>query len=167
MIGVKFTISPIVTISLILIHLIMLTLVSEIFRPMLLAGVLLGSAVFTSLQLGLIINRWFFYFINLVFLGGVIVVVLFLCSVCSNNKFSSLIKISISQLGVLVVLRFLIRSSSWGGGATNSRSRIFIIIWLYQKGGSLALYFMVLRLLVCIIAVINIAKLDEGPMIKR
>lgn len=148
------------------IHVFILTIISGVYSPILLAGALLIRAILTSIQLGLVINRWFFYFINLVFLGGVIVVVLFLCSVCSNNKLSFISSTRYPQLANLTILLILLRIISWGVGVERWDSRVFIMNWLYQKGGVLSLFIIVIRLLICIIGVINIAKLDEGPIVK-
>ena len=74
------------------------------------AGVLVGIALIRAILLGKLGISWVFYLLALVFLGGVIVVLLFIVSVCANEKFFYGFKFF--NLGTPPLILWAL----WGGG---------------------------------------------------
>jgi hypothetical protein len=137
----------------------------KITSPLSLSGGLLLTAVLTAIFSRVIFSSWFFYFLTLVFLGGVIVIILFLCSICSNKKilFSNTpsLGLLIFSLGLIIAIegglikRIIIKKSR----ATP------VILILYQSNRARLLVFLIGGLILCLIRVIIITKLDQGPLL--
>jgi len=143
--------------------LVILSIRSRATNPLSIAGCLLATAFLTATNLRLILSSWFFYFLTLVFLGGVMVVVLFITSVCSNKKI--LFRNPVTWILLLVFLflillepgcsRFLIKFNSFSGTE---------ILSLYQLESGNFLIMLILALIMCMLRVISISKLDKGPL---
>jgi NADH-ubiquinone oxidoreductase chain 6 len=135
----------------------------KITSPLPLSGVLLFTAILTARFSGILFSSWFFYFLTLVFLGGVMVIVLFLCSICSNKK--------ILFLNMPRLLPFILFPAFFLD--TLNIKRIFIknsfsnpiILSLYQSNSTRLLFVLIGGLILCLIGVIIITKLDHGPLL--
>merc|ERR1712237_294372 len=96
-----------------------------------------------SIIIGIIVIKitlsWFFYLLVLVFLGGVIVLIIYINTLAINEKFF-FIKINLSN---------------------------FISIILYESMNSVSLLFLILYLLLTLICVVKLVKFEYGPLIKR
>lgn len=105
------------------------------------------------------------YLLALVFLGGVIVVLLFIVSVCANEKF--FYKANNSPLGVilfgLISCVFLNKISL----LNESISGTNICLVLYQTEGLFSFVVFMGILVLCIFRVVKISKLESGPLVKR
>jgi len=75
--------------------------VVAVSHPASLAGLLIMAALIVRALLAIYSLRWFFYLLALVFLGGVIVVLLFMVSVCANEKFYSSSISKLKQVGLV------------------------------------------------------------------
>ena len=133
-------------------------------RPLTLSWILLMYSVLVSILLGLSRITWLFYFIILVFLGGVIIVVIFISSVCMNKKLHMDNPFNLIILRVLIILSSIIDhnkivNSSFGGISIGS--------FLYNLDNSILLMFMFIILLAILIAVVIMVKLEVGPLLKR
>lgn len=104
-----------------------------------------------------------FYILALLFLGGVIVVLLFIVSVCANEKFffqpTNLTPLVFIGLRILIVLPFSAKQERF--------SQMNRALTAYQRINSLNFLIMVFRLILCIIRVVKISKLEAGPLVKR
>ena len=136
-----------------------------ITHPVNIAGMLILIALISSLFLGKLIIRWMFYLMALVFLGGVIVVLLFMVSVCANEKFFFKNRRTPAVgVGVWVLARLLLNKTTI---ITEAISGISLPLVLYQREGIFSFIIFMGVLVLCIIRVVKIRKLESGPMVKR
>jgi len=134
-------------------------------HPVTLAGLLLAVSLAGSAILGLIGCRWLFYLLMLVFLGGVIVVLLFMVSICANEKFI-FSGVRYPLLMVVLTLSTLFRLNSTAG-PTGGFSGYLIRLRLYQTDCGIIFIIFMLYLVLCLISVVRISKLEAGPLVKR
>lgn len=131
----------------------------RINHPVIFSLILVFISLILSIFLGKLINIWIFYLLVLIFLGGVIVVILFLVSICSNEKFFKIsFKINFFILIFLLFNCFL---------SIINEINFNIIIKLYIIENVIRFIIFCLILLVCLISVVIIRKLEYGPLVKR
>lgn len=131
------------------------------FNPISLAILLLIISLSTGIILSLTKSTWFIYFLCLVFLGGVIVVVMFIVSICSVNKFEYKKKINIIVILFALFLYSIERELE--GCSIN-----MVILNSFYQNSSLYIYILLISLLIlCIVRVISICKVEKGPISKR
>ena len=137
-------------------------LILSVSRPISLAILLISSAMICSITAGLLFSSWIFYFLILIFLGGVIVVLIFITSVCTNTK----LRPFIINRGLLASLGF-----GWFLCSINIRinnySNLNFCLRIYSLEGLLILVFLILSLLLCMVRVVNVVKLEYGPLVFR
>jgi len=137
----------------------------KVNHPAMLAGLLLVVSLTGSLILGLISCRWLFYLLILVFLGGVIVVLLFMVSICANEKF---ILGSLRGASLLGVASFLaLCGLNTRVGPRLRFSGYHIRLSLYQTDCGIIFLLFMLYLVLCLVRVVRIRKLEAGPLVKR
>ena len=99
------------------------------------------------------------------FLGGVIVILLFIVSVCANEKF---FKPDVSRRGLffwgclflLLMCSPKLKLNQRFNGFQFSRV-------LYEAEGALAFILFMCVLILCLIRVVKIRRLESGPLVKR
>lgn len=137
----------------------------KVNHPVLLAAILILTAFFSSLILGKMLIRWLFYLLALVFLGGVMVVLLFIVSVCANEKFfytsnfNGLILIPRLRLIYLITQPFIRLNTSF--------NRFNITLLLYQSDTALIFISLISILMLALIRVVIVRKMESGPLVKR
>ena len=108
---------------------------------------------------------WLLYLLALIFLGGVIVVLLFIVSICANDKF---IFNKSSMLGVAGLLAFSRRVLTNPTVRFKANfSNYFIGLSLYQSDCGMLFALFIGYLVVCLVSVVSIRKLEAGPLVKR
>lgn len=152
------------TILLILILLISCWIIS-IRHPVRMAGLLILMALAGSIFLGKLVIRWVLYLLALVFLGGVIVVLLFIVSVCANEKFFFKVKRNAAPAVLVWLLRRVLVSKI--SILREGLSGIGTPLVLYQRDGLFRFILFILILVLCILSVVKISKLESGPIVKR
>ena len=134
-------------------------------HPVMMAGVLIAVAIISSMLVGKISISWVFYLLALVFLGGVIVVLLFIVSVCANEKFFYYEGVNLGLfLFVAALTRFFLNKYR---GLRFELKRNILPSLLYQRDAACAFITFIAVLVLCIIRVVKIRKLESGPLIKR
>jgi hypothetical protein len=124
----------------------------------------MGVAFVTSLLLGKLVIRWVFYLLLLVFLGGVMVVLSFIVSVCANEKFFYHPSGGLGLLGALLIGLLLFKVE--GGLETGFRSNR-LGLPLYQLDRSAGFILLMVSLVVCLVSVVRVRKVESGPLVKR
>merc|ERR1712083_838724 len=109
---------------------------------------------------GKLLISWVIYFLFLVFLGGVIVVVLFIVSICNNEKF---IFYPTSHPELFLVLLFFNSSEKLSGGI----SQFQLSYTLYDRSNTAVFMYLMLFLLLCLVRVVRVTKKEYGPLVKR
>jgi len=109
---------------------------------------------------------WFFYLLVLVFLGGVIVLIIYISTLAANEKF--FLSVDIVKRGVRVVVslatiivfyqKYVYVKISSGG---------IIASVLYEGPNTSLLVFLIFYLLLTLVAVVKLVKFESGPLIKR
>lgn len=143
----------------------MSSLVLTVSHPASLAGLLIGVALITRALLGVYSLRWFLYLLALVFLGGVIVVLLFIVSVCANEKFYRTKRVSawlrrVLALGSLLIIQPHLNMRSSFNGFQFSCA-------LYEIEGALSFILFMCILILCLVRVVGVSSLEAGPLVKR
>merc|ERR1719292_22915 len=136
-------------------------------HPLTLAGSLIIYAVVTSGVVGYISCSWIIYMLVLIFLGGVIVLVVYMTTLAANEKF-----ILLKRYGNYFVLGFVLLIGISGiiplGGATRGLAPNRNIVTVIFEPVNATLYmFRVLYLLLALICVVKVIKLEKGPLVIR
>ena len=125
--------------------------------------------IFSSIIIGIICIKinlsWFFFLLVLVFLGGVIILIIYINTLAINEKFF-FYKISNKFLYLIlfIVLAQIIFSKNFFFKINLSN---FIAIGLYESINFISLIFLILYLLLTLICVVKLVKFEYGPLIKR
>jgi hypothetical protein len=125
--------------------------------------------IFYSLLIGvariMIRAPWFFYLLVLVFLGGVIILIIYIRTLAANEKFRAPTSFRV------FILIFIIIGASFTIISYNYRNKtsfnINIVINLYEySNGSLSI-FLITYLLITMICVVKLVKFEKGPLVGR
>ena len=109
---------------------------------------------------------WFFYLLVLVFLGGVIVLIIYIRTLAANEKifFKVTNKMVIFTFLSLIILLFLFLEKN-----LKIKTSIGVIVAgsLYECSNISTLIFLIIYLLLTIVCVVKLVKFESGPLIKR
>lgn len=108
---------------------------------------------------------WFFYLLVLVFLGGVIVLIIYIRTLAANEKFR-LPKFS-NPLRFLVLTGIISILPNISRFRSKSRQSINIVINLYEYSNGRLSIFLILYLLITIVCVVKLVKFEKGPLVGR
>jgi len=133
-------------------------------HPLVLAFLLVGVSIITSVLCCSLSISWFMYMLILVFLGGVIVVILFIVSLCRNEQF---FYNNFLWVGLFIVFFILLRVINLHYKIIQRHSSYKIIIGIYRLDASCAFLFMAIMLLLCLFTAVNLRKVEIGPLVSR
>lgn len=149
----------------IIIRLFFIKILLDLIHPISLGIVL----IFYSLIIGIISiifsTPWFFYLLVLVFLGGVIILIIYMSTLAANEKFI-IPKFNRYLIFILIFFmsRFFINCYNYTiKSSFNSR----IVINLYEYLNRSTLLFLIFYLLITIICVVKLVKFERGPLVGR
>jgi len=108
---------------------------------------------------------WFFYLLVLVFLGGVIILIIYINTLAINEKFF-FYKINHKYLYLFIFI-FLLQIIFYKNFFLKINFSNFISISLYESINLLSLIFLIFYLLLTLICVVKLVKFEYGPLIKR
>ena len=98
------------------------------------------------------------------FLGGVIVLIIYINTLAINEKFFFIKKnFSFIFSSIIILLLFLIRKNNFI--KINTRNSIALLI--YENINFYIMVFLILYLLLTLICVVKLIKFEYGPLIKR
>jgi len=125
--------------------------------------------IFYSLLIGAttIIFRtpWFFYLLVLVFLGGVIILIIYIRTLAANEKF--LMPGSFNYLLPIIIILFRVFILNNYNYAIKSSLNIRIVINLYEYSNRRLSIFLITYLLITIVCVVKLVKFERGPLVGR
>jgi len=136
-------------------------------HPLSLAGGLIFYSILAGALLGSLVFSWLTYLLVLVFLGGVIVLVVYMTTLAANEKLINtrgargglvgflLRRLSLSPLLTLVA-----------SAAELPRTKI-VVISLFEASNTTVYVFRVFYLLLALVCVVKVIKLEKGPLVKR
>nr|QGX06385.1 NADH dehydrogenase subunit 6 [Sphaeronemoura hainana] len=153
---------------------------TQMTHPLAMGIMLLAQTVFISILTGMMTQSfWFSYILFLVFLGGLLVLFIYVTSLASNEMFSMSMKILIpliAGLGSLSLLLLVMDQSFTAMKIMNLESLNISTIFTYQEESinsltklyngptSLITLILVLYLFLALIAVVKITKINQGPL---
>jgi NADH-ubiquinone oxidoreductase chain 6 len=151
-----------------------------IIHPLAIGFTLLVQTFIISLITGLINKSfWFSYILFLIFLGGILVLFIYVTSLASNEIFSLSIKLTISRMLIFLItilIYFLIDHNLLINWFINNEINSITNLYSYFTENSLSLnklynfptnfitIILINYLLITLIAVVKITKLSKGPL---
>nr|YP_010593038.1 NADH dehydrogenase subunit 6 [Aparapotamon huizeense]WAB69705.1 NADH dehydrogenase subunit 6 [Aparapotamon huizeense] len=148
-------------------------LFTQISHPLAMGILLLIQTVVIALSTGLATySFWFSYTLFLIFLGGMLVLFIYVASLASNEPFSSfptLIYMVIFFLSELLIL-FMdpILFTSFSNLANSSiktySSTAYITSWIFNTPSMYFTFFIISYLLLTLLVVVKIINLFKGPL---
>nr|YP_009050072.1 NADH dehydrogenase subunit 6 [Charybdis feriata]AGW99046.1 NADH dehydrogenase subunit 6 [Charybdis feriata] len=150
-------------------------LFTRLTHPLSMGLTLLVQTILISLTTGLsTYSYWFSYILFMIFLGGMLVLFIYVTSLASNESFHFSYSILTISLGFLIFLMplTLIWDSLLNGFMTQlplsslnmESSNVFIISWIYTTNLMNFTLFIILYLLLTLIVVVKITNLFKGPL---
>jgi len=132
-------------------------------HPVLVSLMLAATSLAAAAFSGRLVGSWFFYLLILVFLGGVIVLIVYMSTLCTNEKFSSLKKIE----GICLFLFFVLACTSYASYTGRIGPAHFNPSLLFESNQRLSLTFLIRYLFIALICIVKLVKFESGPLIKR
>nr|YP_010261330.1 NADH dehydrogenase subunit 6 [Libellula quadrimaculata]UIB40237.1 NADH dehydrogenase subunit 6 [Libellula quadrimaculata] len=146
---------------------------SYMLHPMNMGIILLMQTIMMSILMGLMsYTSWFSYILFLVFLGGMLVLFIYMTSIASNEIFMShsfitsiitiMVILMISLLMLMDPFMTILPVSEQFMDNTNSPN--LIMTPLYNNPFSSITVFMVLYLFLTLIVIVSLTKFNKGPL---
>lgn len=163
--SIKFcTIIMVIFISIVFI-LILLNRLVYVNHPISLGFILIFYALVTGLLSIILRNSWFFYLLVLVFLGGVIILIIYISTLSANEKFF-LDNAGLPMMFVLFLSLSLIFYFEFNNRINISIKNCFISN-VYEQSNSRLTIILILYLLLTILCVVKLVKFEKGPLVRR
>ena len=150
-------------------------LFTQLSHPLSLGLTLLIQTVLIALTAGLsTYSFWFSYILFIIFLGGILVLFIYVASLASNEIFSFSLMTFLSYSSTLVFLSLIFllldplsspSTSFLPSSAINSPiSTPLIVRWIYNSTSIIFTLFIILYLLLTLVVVVKIVNLFKGPL---
>uniref|UniRef100_UPI00315CF671 NADH dehydrogenase subunit 6 n=1 Tax=Libellula melli TaxID=3137713 RepID=UPI00315CF671 len=143
---------------------------SYMMHPMSMGIILLLQTVMMSILMALMsYTSWFSYILFLVFLGGMLVLFIYMTSIASNEVFmkymhiTSFITISMVLFILLLLMDPFMITLPVNEQFMNNSSNM-IMTSLYNKPFSSITVFMVMYLFLTLIVIVSLTKFNKGPL---
>ena len=141
-------------------------MILSVTHPITLRIFLIIISLRTGLLLFSINISWFIYLLVLVFLGGVIILIIYIRTLAANEKFISNYTIfNLIPLAILLIFSFVIINYYYCNYILSER--ISSVISIYEISFYNFLVFLIIYLLLTIVRVVKLVKFETGPLIKR
>merc|ERR1712133_141066 len=147
----------------ILVRSVLINIIMIMSHPISLGIIIIIMALNIGLWAFYIVYSWFIYLLVLVFLGGVIVLIIYMSTLSANEKFSP----NNIYLGTLLFCTLIIFSNSNLLVSVNIRDNINIITHMYESKNVSTLSYLMIHLLITLVCVVKLVKFEDGPLIKR
>ena len=156
---------PIVIDKLALISLTYIAISRFIFHahPVFISGALAVSALWVGVAAAFILGSWFFYITTLVFLGGVIVLIIYITTLCTNEQLSYR-RGGVAGVGLVCAIIWGVRPTSIGRLIGKSS---VIPASVFSSFHITLLVFLLRFLFIVIISVVKLVKVESGPLSSR
>nr|WAM61660.1 NADH dehydrogenase subunit 6 [Neptis soma] len=150
-------------------------------HPLAMGLLILVQTLLTCLLSGMMINTyWFSYILFLIFLGGLLVLFIYVSSVASNElfKISFMNKFMFSFIFLILVFSFILKNNlNWMNFSFNDEMNNFFNTFLffnnefnfnlsklYNKQTYLLMMMMIIYLFITLIAIVKITNIFFGPL---
>nr|AOR87180.1 NADH dehydrogenase subunit 6 [Xystodesmus sp. YD-2016] len=137
---------------------------SQVMSPMVLALLVVGMGVLVMFNLGLMLPLfWFSYIILLTFLGGLLIIFVYMASLCPNEPI-----ININWLGLFGGVGLMwIQYEWWSMGDLlfmGSLSEVSVLLKMYFSGMISLVCLLVIYLLIVLLVVVDLSLFSEGSL---
>nr|YP_010561863.1 NADH dehydrogenase subunit 6 [Chionoecetes bairdi]UYX57824.1 NADH dehydrogenase subunit 6 [Chionoecetes bairdi] len=150
-------------------------LFTRLTHPLSLGLTLLIQTVSISLNTGLsLYSFWFSYILFMIFLGGMLVLFIYVASLASNETFSFSFFYMITSLLILLLIFLvclfmdpilMVDFSSLPTSSIDVKlSTPLITSWIYSNSNMMFTLFIILYLLLTLVVVVKITNLFKGPL---
>nr|UBD09525.1 NADH dehydrogenase subunit 6 [Leptodius exaratus] len=150
-------------------------LFTRLTHPLSLGVTLLLQTIFMSLTVGTsTYSFWFSYILFMIFLGGMLVLFIYVASLASNEMFSfslmtfftySTIILSLSLVTFFLdPLSISAYSALPSSSISNPLTTPFIVSWIYNSPSMGFTLFIIIYLLITLVVVVKIVNLFKGPL---
>nr|UAT98089.1 NADH dehydrogenase subunit 6 [Kentrochrysalis streckeri] len=150
-------------------------------HPLSMGLMILIQTMLTCMLSGMMIKTyWFSYILFLTFLGGLLVLFIYVSSIASNELFnlSNNMKIIIIMFSILLIINqiMFMKNLNWMNLNNNSEmDKFFNMFWfnnenkinlnkLYNNQSSLLMFLLIIYLFITLIAVVKITNIFYGPL---
>nr|ALO76518.1 NADH deshydrogenase subunit 6 [Chrysolagria sp. CHR01] len=124
---------------------------------------LIQTLMVSMLTLIMFKNSWFSYMIFLILVGGMLVLFMYMTSVASNEKFK--LNFSVSLMIMIVALISFLLLNLKLEFFTNSKFDFMLTLSKFiQPMSMMILLFLMIYLLVCMIGIVKISFINQGPL---
>nr|YP_009327175.1 NADH dehydrogenase subunit 6 [Orthetrum sabina]ANX09999.1 NADH dehydrogenase subunit 6 [Orthetrum sabina] len=146
---------------------------SSMMHPMNMGITLLIQTIMMAILMGLMsYSSWFSYILFLVFLGGMLVLFIYMTSIASNEMFKksnymySIIIMMMIVLSMIIMFLdpFMFNMNMNDSFMHNTNLPTMVMSPLYNNPISLITVFMVLYLLLTLIVIVSLTKFNKGPL---
>nr|YP_009239931.1 NADH dehydrogenase subunit 6 [Leptodius sanguineus]AMN14565.1 NADH dehydrogenase subunit 6 [Leptodius sanguineus] len=150
-------------------------LFTNLSHPLALGVILLLQTIMISITAGTSLHSfWFSYILFMIFLGGMLVLFIYVASLASNEYFQFSLSTFSTFAGIALLLTLLClfmdpitipnMSSLPSTSMITHLSTPFLISWIYSSTSMIFTLFIILYLLLALIVVVNITNLFHGPL---
>nr|AVN67327.1 NADH dehydrogenase subunit 6 [Blaberus sp. B013] len=142
-------------------------------HPLAMGLILLIQTMFISIITGLLSQSfWFSYVLFLIFLGGMLVLFIYVASLASNEMFSLSTKLMLLSLMMMLMIFFLFMSMSYTNLQNQEVNNFMImfnqlslpLIKLYNQPTNMITIMLAMYLFLTLIVVVKITNIFEGPL---
>jgi len=133
-------------------------LIIKCVHPLILCLLLIVYSIFITIITGVLFSKWLSYAIILIFLGGIIIVFIYVTTLAGGDKFFTTLNLNpiTVRIYIIIVMRFY--------GFTNIKKEYFIL-HIYHRNSPL-LWFAIIFLLTTLFLVVKLAESFKGALIK-
>ena len=110
-------------------------------------------------------SSWFFYLLVLVFLGGVIILIIYIRTLSANEKF--FVTNTGLPISFLLLLRLILVFYYEYNKTINLRIKSCFISNVYEQSNSSLTLRLIIYLLLTILCVVKLVKFEKGPLVRR
>nr|YP_010131263.1 NADH dehydrogenase subunit 6 [Pantala flavescens]QPQ74970.1 NADH dehydrogenase subunit 6 [Pantala flavescens]QPZ75911.1 NADH dehydrogenase subunit 6 [Pantala flavescens]UPX00830.1 NADH dehydrogenase subunit 6 [Pantala flavescens] len=133
---------------------------------------LLQTIMMCILMSSMSYTSWFSYILFLVFLGGMLVLFIYMTSIASNEMFKkssyfmSFIALSFTFIIIIALSMdlFMVTTPVTEMFLSDTTAKKFVMTPLYNNPSSLITTFMVMYLFLTLIVIVSITKFNQGPL---
>jgi len=137
----------------------------RVSHPISLGIILVTYSLVTSARLIFFRFSWFFYLLILVFLGGVIVLIIYMSTLSANEKFTLRFEYPLNS--ILFVFLWGFRLTFFIGASIKYSNRTLYLCHMYEYINHKIRLFLIIYLLVTLLCVVKLVKFDKGPLVIR
>ena len=150
-------------------------LFTRLSHPLSLGVTLLLQTIFIALTVGTsTYSFWFSYILFIIFLGGILVLFIYVASLASNEAFSFSLMTFLFYTSVIFVSSFIFLfidplrvfnlSSLPSSSICDSINTPYIVRWIYNSPSIILTLFIIIYLLITLVVVVKIVNLFKGPL---